>query len=412
MMSKFYERRYKPQKDAVYTNYAIAYFRKELEESSQYLVTPQERENMVALVYRATPGELNARLVQLKAQKCSCLAFQDHRIPCRHAITVCRFFNVRPENYIAKFYEISEYREQYKYSLLPVLLDDLEPDGVTKPPPDAPSRGRPVQKRMKRKTRETEARRLGNLASSSGRMEQQDEARNRYQSGATYFQRHPDTSDPPTQVTSIQRRPEQAIPNQRVSSQLPDQAVSSPSLISQPPDSREHGTLWQRIRAIQADLREIEAIRERHQAQGIRAARKAVHENRNREHGQSHVAQASTMEAEHTTLRSPPPEPPVSQPIVDQQLRPDEDEQQSSSGSQVDLAASQVTYTDSTVTNNTFTFGASCSVPNITINVASSPPGRNKRAVAGGDEEESNVQSEEPPALSTRSRKRARMSQL
>jgi hypothetical protein len=118
------------------------------------------------------------------------------------------------------------------------------------------------------------------------------------------------------------------------------------------------------------------------------------------------------MEAEHTTLQSPPPEPPVSQPIVDQQLRPDEDEQQSSSGSQVDLAASQVTYTDSTVTNNTFTFGASCSVPNITINVASSPPGRNKRAVAGGDEEESNVQSEEPPALSTRSRKRARMSQL
>jgi hypothetical protein len=99
---------------------------------------------MVALVYRATPGELNARLVQLKAQKCSCLAFQDHRILCRHAITVCRFFNVRPENYIAKFYEISEYREQYKYSLLLVLLDDLEPDGVIKPPPDAPSRGRLV----------------------------------------------------------------------------------------------------------------------------------------------------------------------------------------------------------------------------------------------------------------------------
>src|SRR5690349_10388185 len=144
MMSKFYERRYKPQKDAVYTNYAIAYFRKELEEGSQYLVTPRERENMVALVYRANPEELYARL---KAHKCSCFAFQDHRIPCRHAITVYRFFNVRPENYIAKFYEISEYREQYKYSLLPVLLDDLEPDGVTKPHPDA----RPVQKKMKRR---------------------------------------------------------------------------------------------------------------------------------------------------------------------------------------------------------------------------------------------------------------------
>ena len=131
-MSKFYERRYKPQKDEMYTNYAMAYFRKELEESSQYLVTPQERENMVALVYRANPGDLDTRLVQLKAQKCSYLAFQDHKILYRHAIAVCRFFNVRPENYIAKFYKISEYREQYKHSLLIVLPDDLERDGVTK----------------------------------------------------------------------------------------------------------------------------------------------------------------------------------------------------------------------------------------------------------------------------------------
>ncbi|PSN59271.1 hypothetical protein BS50DRAFT_641103 [Corynespora cassiicola Philippines] len=155
VMSKFYERRHNPQKDENYTNYAIAYFRKELEESSQYLVTPQERENIVAIAYRTNPEDRETRLVQLKAQKCSCLAFQDHKIPCRHAIAVYRFFNAKPENYIAKFYEISEYREQYKYSLLPILLDDLEPDGVTKPPPDAPSRGRPVQKRMKRRTRET-----------------------------------------------------------------------------------------------------------------------------------------------------------------------------------------------------------------------------------------------------------------
>ena len=162
-MSKFYERRHSPQKDEKYTNYAMAYFRKELEESNQYLVTPQERENMVALAYRANPGDQNTRLVQLKAQKCSCLAFQDHKIPCRHAIAVCRFFNTKLEKYIAKFYKISEYREQYKYSLLPVLRDDLEPDGVTKPPPYAPSRGRPVQKRMKRRTWEIEARRLGNL---------------------------------------------------------------------------------------------------------------------------------------------------------------------------------------------------------------------------------------------------------
>jgi hypothetical protein len=55
-MSKFYERRHNPQKDEKYTNYAMAYYRKELEESNQYLVTPQERENMVALATEQTQG--------------------------------------------------------------------------------------------------------------------------------------------------------------------------------------------------------------------------------------------------------------------------------------------------------------------------------------------------------------------
>lgn len=404
-MSKFYERRYNPQKDEMYTNYAIAYFRKELEESNQYLVTPQERENMVALAYRANPGDQNTRLVQLKARRCTCLAFQDHKIPCRHAIAVCRFFNTKPEKYIAKFYEISEYREQYKYSLLPVLLDDLEPDGVTKPPPYAPSRGRPAQKRMKRRTRETEARRLGNLASSNVRKGQQDEARNRYQSGGIYFQQRPDASNCPIQITPIQPCPEQTISNQEASSQLTNQTVSALSFLSQPLDSREHGTLWQRIRAIQTSLKEIEAIRERHQTQRIGAARQAAKENRNNDDGQPHIAQTSTAEAEHSTLQPTSPKPPVFQPVIDQQLQLD-DEQQSSSGSQVDLPALQVTYMDSTITNDTFPIATLSSASHITINVTSSPPSRDKRPIAS---EESNVQSEEPPALSTRSRKRARI---
>lgn len=264
---------------------------------------------------------------------------------------------------------------------------------------------------MKRRTRETEARRLGNLASSNHWKQQQDEARNRFQSGTTYFQQHPDTSNP-SQIAHIQRHPERTVPNHGVSPQLPGQPVFSPSLIFQPPSSREHGTLWQRIRAIQASLTEIEAIRENYQAQGVGAARQAVDANGNNEHGQPRVAQAPTTEADHPTLRSPSPEPPVSQPSVDQQLPPDEDEQQSSIGSAVDLAAPQFTYIDSTVANNTFTFGTSSSVPNIAINVTSSPTGRNKRFVASGDEDGDDFESEEPPALSTRSRKRARTGQL
>ena len=85
-MRKFYERRHDKQKHEKFTNYCIAYYKKELQDSSKYLVTPQERENQVALVYLASAADPDTRLVHLKAMKCSCLAFQDHKIPCRHAI--------------------------------------------------------------------------------------------------------------------------------------------------------------------------------------------------------------------------------------------------------------------------------------------------------------------------------------
>ncbi|PSN58924.1 hypothetical protein BS50DRAFT_580368, partial [Corynespora cassiicola Philippines] len=112
------------------------------------------------------------------------------------------------------------------------------------------------------------------------------------------------------------------------------------------------------------------------------------------------------MEAEGLTLQSRSPELRTSHPIVDQQLRPDVDKQQSNNSLAVDLAVSQATYIGSTVTTNTFTFDASSSVSNTTIDVTESPP-RGSKGGMDGDKGESNVQGEEPPALSTRSRKKA-----
>jgi hypothetical protein len=432
MMSKFYERRYKLQKDIKYTNYAFAYFQKELEDSDQYLVTPQERENLVAIVYRANPGDRNTRLVQLKAQKCSCLAFQDHKIPCRHAIAVCRFFNIKPEDYIAKFYEISEYREQYKCSLLPVLLDDLEPDGFTKPPAIGTSRGRPVRKRMKRTTRETEARRRGNLVSSSSQRQQQDEARNRYQSGTTYCQgrRTGQALNPSNQIAPSQSLPAETTPDQIVLSQ-PPYAISNhednvPNLANQLPatqlpatqlpDPRDQDALWQRITAIHARLCETEAIGERYRAQirdQIGAVREAVNGNRINNHSQSHTVQASTTDVEQLASRSQsPPGLPVSQANRGEQLSLDTDDPQRIGNSQNNPTASQVTYVDSTITNNNFAFGASSTIPNITINVTASPPVVNRRSAEGEAGGRDEGEGDEPPAMSTRSRKTARTDQL
>src|ERR1700760_4874394 len=102
-MRKFYERRHDKQKHEKFTNYCIVYYKKELQDSSKYLVILQERENQVALVYLASAADLDTRLVYLKAIKCSCLTFQDHKIPYQHTIATVQFFRVDPMSFIADF---------------------------------------------------------------------------------------------------------------------------------------------------------------------------------------------------------------------------------------------------------------------------------------------------------------------
>src|ERR1700760_3481343 len=98
--------------------------------------------------------------------KCSCLAFQDHKIPCRYTIATVQFFRVDLISFIADFYQVSVYRDQYHFSLKPVLLSELELDSILQPPLQLyVTRGRKVVKQLKRTTRETQARRNGRLLS-------------------------------------------------------------------------------------------------------------------------------------------------------------------------------------------------------------------------------------------------------
>lgn len=307
-------------------------------------------------------------------------------------------------------------------------MDGLEPDGLTKPPPYGPSRGRLVKKRMKRITRETEARRIGNLAPSSSQREQQNEARDRYQSGTTYsqerraglvpsplgtFRAHPDRTASSEQLTT---------PDQSASSQFLHPILDRNSIhldrvsIAQPLESRDQDTLWQRIQAMSARLNETEAAEERYRARiaaQLGDVRRAVNEDRSNDHSHSHTPPMPTTLVEQTTSRSlsawgllP------SRSNKDQPLSDTDQLLQKSGTSRNDPIASQVTYIDSTVMTNNITFGASTSTPNITISVTASLPERAKRHTASGNEEEDDSEREEPPALSTRSRKRARIDRL
>ena len=92
-------------------------------------------------------------------------------------------------SFIADFYQVSVYRDQYHFSLKPVLLSELEPDSILQPPPQLHvTRGRKVVKRLKRTTRETQARRNGRLLSPETRILRQEQAQERYLSEASYYQ--------------------------------------------------------------------------------------------------------------------------------------------------------------------------------------------------------------------------------
>ena len=130
-MSKFYERREHKFPLDRWTKAANDYYQEQLLKSRRgYIVTPSEPN--VALVNK--PASNESFVVDLNKQQCTCLDFQDRRIPCRHAIAVCREFQLEPELYIDETYSVEVYRATYAGKLRPIVHDDLEPDDKTLPP--------------------------------------------------------------------------------------------------------------------------------------------------------------------------------------------------------------------------------------------------------------------------------------
>lgn len=374
-MRKFYERRHDTQKHGKFTNYCMAYYMGELKDSFQFLVTPQERENQIAMVYRTNPSDPDTRIVSLGAKKCSCLAFQDHKIPCRHAIAAARFFGVDSTSLIADFYQLSEYREQYKFSPSTILLAELEPDGVTLPPQDLfPLRGRPIKKRFKRKTRETEARRLGKMRSPEAQRQRQEEAAARYQSGASRFQAQPSIS--------IARRVDRHPLARR----------DEPIPFARPPDIGQNSDIMERIRQLQARLQDAEGE--------IAQQRRNVLNQPSRQSG----------EQERVNVESQPRPEQAEAERSDTPPRLATADSQRPTGGTASQAASpsQITYNINGPVNGFFSVTASASLSQFTINSTppQSPP--QKRAREEDEQEDGIVDEIEVAVPSTRKSARPR----
>lgn len=398
LTKKFYERRHDSQKHERFTNYCMAYFKKELEDSHQYLITPQERENQVAMAYRTNASDQSTRIVRLKERKCSCLAFQDHKIPCRHAIAVAQFFGVEPTSLIADFYRISQYREQYKHTFHLSLLSDLKPDGITRPPPAlAQPRGRKVMKRLKRKTRETEARRLGRMKSPETQMRRQEEARARYQSGANHFQLQTSNAISNRQrLRAAYRNPRAALSRQT--------RRNEPFSLIQPPDLGEGSDTWARIRQLRADLLDIENTNAQRQAAMNQPSGQSGTPVQHSQKEQANVEGQTSPSGRADTGRSEASDRNLS---AEGSGRPNENTTSSNS------SPSQITYNFQNTVNGftSFNISGSASLPQFTHNVFSTP--QNKRDREGDDEQEDRMEDAQDSLIrrSGRPRKKSRKAQ-
>ena len=401
-MKKFYDRRHDSQKDKRFTNYCMTYFQQELNESRQYLVTPQERENQVAITYRMAASDLSTRLVSLKAGKCSCLAFQDHKIPCRHAIAAAHFFRVDPMSLIANFYQISEYRQQYKDSLQPSILSELEPDGVTQPPPTYPkSAGRRVQKRLKRISRETEARRRGRMKSPMTQDRQREQARARYQSGASHFQVR--TS------RAIARRAELSVPR-TISHHLYRRAIpNQPFLFAQAPDMGQDSDIRKRLRDLQMRVNDVENMVSQHRPVINQAAGQDEQQASYTQEDQGDIESQPSSQQEQTAEGR-------AREASNLDVPTEESPRHSQRSTALNSNPSRITYNfQGTVSGFTqVNISGSNSAPQFTQNISSDNPRKRVREAANEQEDDTDeIEVIDTPSVrrSTRPQKRSRKAQ-
>ena len=74
-------------------------------------VTPTDRHHIVCLAEKV----------------CSCRDFQEHLLPCWHALTVWKEHGLDPEDYISSIYSMESYWATYAVIWEPVSLQELPP---------------------------------------------------------------------------------------------------------------------------------------------------------------------------------------------------------------------------------------------------------------------------------------------
>ena len=102
-------------------------------------------------------GQACFHLVNTIRESCTCGKWQEHRYPCTHGVTYYRLYEEQSlrhilEEKVSEVYKYQSLQGLYRQTIMPVVLDELQYDGETKPPPVKKSSGRPKVKRYRRRS--------------------------------------------------------------------------------------------------------------------------------------------------------------------------------------------------------------------------------------------------------------------
>jgi hypothetical protein len=156
-LERMTERRDRIHRTPNYTRFYHEYYDKVRSLAGTYLVQVQSRTSGTALVKKGESSH-GGRVVNIVKQTCTCLEWQDRRFPCQHALAAMRYFVTDD---LGEGYPFTNetYKKMYAGSLRPHPWDVFEPDGMSKPPAiNVKKKGRPKEKRLRRKTLHSEAR--------------------------------------------------------------------------------------------------------------------------------------------------------------------------------------------------------------------------------------------------------------
>lgn len=150
------------------TRFYDRYLVKERADAGRYQVEPTSRVRGTALV-KIGQTSREAHKVNIREETCDCLAWQDRRVPCRHAFAAISFFGKKVEDYVYSFVTTEAYKSIYSGTLHPCPIDQVTPNEKILPPiVSDKKKGRPKATRFRRTTRHSEARKASRRKGADG----------------------------------------------------------------------------------------------------------------------------------------------------------------------------------------------------------------------------------------------------